>query len=209
MIDAWTGPDISSVNISGAVPYQLVTVAVEGRASLPSSGSVRLPSQPAAGAVVFTNLTDQPVKVPQGTGVRATAASIAGLRFVTTRPGELPAGPGSTLQLPVQCVTPGPQGNLPAGVLGAIEGLLGTQLSVANPEPTVGGSERLEPIATQNDRRKLAEQLSLSLEKTALQEIQYLLKPRRSLDHHQPEIAEELSIRPTSRKSSCLPTSLA
>ena len=177
LIDAWTGPDVTSVNISGAVPYQLVTVAVEGRLSLPSTGSIRLPSQPASGAVVFTNLTDQPVKVPQGTGVRATASTIAGLRFVTTRPGELPAGPGSTLQLPVQCVTPGPQGNLPAGVLGAIEGLLGTQLSVANPEPTTGGSDRLEPIATQNDRRKLAEQLQLSLEKTALQEIQTILDP--------------------------------
>ncbi len=177
LIDAWTEPDISSVSLSGAVPSQLITVAVEGRDSLSASGSVRLPSQPATGSVTFTNLTDQPVMVPAGTGVRATAASVAGLRFVTTREGEVPAGPGATLELPIQCITPGPQGNLPSGFLVAIEGLLGTQLSVANPDPTSGGSDRLEPIPTQNDREKLAERLRLSLEKTALQELQDLLRP--------------------------------
>jgi hypothetical protein len=172
LIDAWTGPDITSVNISGAVPSQLISVAVEGRDSLPASGTVRLPSQPAAGTVTFTNLTDGPVQIPLGSGVRGTAADIAHLRFVTTRAGEVPAGSGQTLQLPVRCVTPGPQGNLPAGALVAIEGLLGTQLSVSNPEPTSGGTDRLEPIPTQTDRHKLSERLHQALEKTALQEIQ-------------------------------------
>ena len=136
LIDAWTAPDIDSVNISGALPAQSVSLAVEGRDSLPASGSLRLPSQPAAGTVTFTNLTDQPVEIPQGSGVRGMDPGIARLRFVTTRPGEVPAGAGQTLQLPVECVTPGLQGNLPAGSLAAIEGLLGTQLSVTNLEPT-------------------------------------------------------------------------
>ena len=177
LIDAWTGPDIDSVNISGAVPSQLITVAVEGRDSLPSSGSLRLTTQPATGAVTFTNLTDQPVKIPLGSGVRGLDAAIARLRFVTTRPGEVPAGSGQTLQLPVQCVTPGPQGNLPAGSLVAIEGLLGTQLSAVNPQPTSGGNDRLLPIPTQTDRSKLAERLRQALKKTALQEIQSRLDP--------------------------------
>jgi hypothetical protein len=177
LIDAWTGPDISDVNISGAVPSQRISLAVEGRDSIPSSGSIRLPSQPATGTVTFTNLTDQPVKIPQGSGVRGTAAAIAHLRFVTTRSGEVPTGSGQTLQLPVQCVTPGAQGNLPAGSLAAIEGLLGTELSAINPEPTSGGSDRLEPIPTQNDRHNLAERLQLALEQTALQEIQSQLNP--------------------------------
>jgi len=172
LIDAWTGSDITNVNISGAVPSQLISLAVEGRDSLPSSGSVRLPSQPATGLVTFTNLTDQPVSIPSGSGVRGTAPAIAHLRFVTTRAGEVPAGAGQTLQLPVQCVTPGLQGNLPAGSLVAIEGLLGTQLSVSNLEPTSGGSQRQLPVPTQADRSKLAERLRLALEKTALQEIQ-------------------------------------
>jgi hypothetical protein len=99
------------------------------------------------------------------------------LRFITTRAGQVPAGAGQTLQLPVQCTTPGPSGNLPAGSLSAIEGLLGTQLSVANPDPIGGGDERQLPIPTQADRRKLAERLRLALEKTALQEIQGQLSP--------------------------------
>ena len=131
LIDAWTDPDIDSVNISGAVPSQSISLAVEGRDSQPASGSVRLPSQPASGTVTFTNLTDQPVEIPPGSGVRGLAAEIAHLRFVTTKAGEAPAG--GSLPLPVQCTTPGLQGNLPAGSLTAIEGLLGTQLSVDQP----------------------------------------------------------------------------
>lgn len=177
LVDAWTGAEINSVNISGAVPAELISVAVEGRDSLPASGTVRLPSLPASGTVTFTNLTDQPVKIPQGSGVRGTEVKIASLRFVTTRAGEVPAGSGETLDLPVQCVTHGPQGNLPAGTLVAIEGLLGTQLSAVNPSPTSGGSDRVLPVPTQTDRYNLAGRLRLALEKTALQEIQGQLNP--------------------------------
>jgi hypothetical protein len=175
LIDAWTGPEIDSVNISGAVPSQSISLAVEGRDSLPASGTVRLPSQPASGTVTFTNLTDQPVDIPLGSGVRSLAAENAHLRFVTTKAGEAP--PGGTIQLPVECTTPGPQGNLPADSLMAIEGLLGTQLSAINPNPTSGGNERRLPVPTQADRLKLAERLRLALEKSAEQEIQDQLEP--------------------------------
>ncbi len=94
---------------------------------------------------------------------------------MTTKAGEVPAG--GSLPLPVECTTPGLQGNLPAGSLTAIEGLLGTQLSANNLEPTSGGSERQLPIPTQTDRRKLAERLRQALEKSALEEIQGQLEP--------------------------------
>jgi hypothetical protein len=175
LIDAWTGPEIETVNISGAVPSQLISLAVEGRDSLPASGTVRLPSQPASGTVTFTNLTDQPVEIPEGSGVRGLAPAIAHLRFVTTKAGEAPSG--GTIQLPVECTTPGLPGNLPAGALTALEGLLGTQLSATNLEPTGGGSERQLPVPTQADRLKLAERLRQSLERSALQEIQGQLEP--------------------------------
>ena len=191
LIDAWTGPDIDSVNISGAVPSQLISLAVEGRDSLPASGTVRLPSQPASGTVIFTNLTDQPVEIPLGSGVRGLAAAIAHLRFVTTKAGEAPAGAGQTIQLPVECTTPGLQGNLPAGSLTAIEGLLGTQLSAANLEPTSGGSERQLPVPTQTDRQQISRAAAPGAGKERPAGNPEPAQARRPVDPRQPEAGED------------------
>jgi len=177
LINAWSSPEIERVNIGGATPSRLVAVSVEGRDRLPASGAVRLPSQPAAGVVTFTNLTDQLVEIPKGSGVRGLSTENAGIRFITTQAGQAPAGSGQTVDLPVQCAMPGPRGNLPAGALSAIEGMLGLQLSAVNPSPTRGGADQLLPIPTRADRLKLADQLRLALEKTALLEIQQQLNP--------------------------------
>jgi hypothetical protein len=98
-------------------------------------------------------------------------------RFSVARGGELPAGPGETILLPVVALSPGSQGNLPAGSLIAIEGMLGTQVSANNPQSTLSGSDRREPMPSASDRRLLAERLHNSLEETAVQELQDGLAP--------------------------------
>ncbi len=69
-------------------------------------------------------------------------------------------------------MTPGEAGNLESGQLAAIEGLLGTQLSVANPEPIRGGANREEPAPSLQDRQNLRERLKAALEKSAVEEIE-------------------------------------
>jgi hypothetical protein len=169
LIDAWSSPEVGQVNLAGAVPAHRVKVTVEGRDSLPASESLRLPDRPAVGEVLFTNLTDQAVKLPVGTVVRSMGKHAQ--RFATTRAGELPAGPGTSLALPVRALAPGKSGNLPAGSLTALESLLGTQVSVTNPSPTRQGSDRLEPVPSAGDRQQLAERLQNTLQDTALQEL--------------------------------------
>jgi len=168
-------PEIVSPGLSGAVPARNVKVIVEGRESVPVTGVVLLPDRMAIGYVTFTNLTDQAVDVPEGVVVRTLVDASPGedtLRFSVTQAGTIPAGTGNTLVLPVRSLTPGSRGNLPSNSLVALEGLLGTQLSVTNPEPTSHGTERRELIPTEEDRRKLAAMLQESLEHTALKEIQ-------------------------------------
>jgi hypothetical protein len=175
VIDAWTAESVGSVeagaaNLSGAVPSRQATVIVEGRDSLTTSGSILLPDQAAIASIVFTNLTDQPVDIPLGTVVRGQGENPA--RFSITRLGTLEAGPGITLTLPARALAPGSQGNLPAHTLTAIEGLLGTQVSADNPQPSASGSDRQMPAPSAEDRRQLVLRLGHALEQTALSEVE-------------------------------------
>lgn len=174
-MDVQAGTEINEIDLTGAAPAHWVEVTVEGRDSTPASGTLRLPDQPARGEVQFTNLTDQAVSIPEGTVVLSQGEQAQ--RFRVTRGGELAAGPGETILLPVIALSPGSQGNLPAGRLVAIEGLLGTQASVSNLQATRMGSDRTESMPTAEDRRLLAERLRNSLDETALKEIQAQLGP--------------------------------
>jgi len=166
----YADPEQEQVNLSGVVPARLVSVIVEGRDSEKSSGSMILPQEAAVGLARFTNLTDQKVSIPAGTIVRTPGAN--GIRFATTESGEAPSGPGQVVSLKIRAVVPGKSGNLPAGLLRAIEGQLGTQLSVSNPQATLGGSERSVTAPSPADRLRLTERLMASLHSTALDNLQ-------------------------------------
>lgn len=162
-------PAAERINYSGVVPARPLSVVVEGRQSAIPSGSAFVPDQYATGEVVFTNLTDQPLTIPTGLIVRTVGEE--GVRFSTTRSGEVAAGPGITLTLPVRAVTPGPAGNLPPNSLIAIEGDLGLRLTTTNPEPTRGGSQHPAPFPSASDRKNLYSHLESQLRQTALDEL--------------------------------------
>jgi len=163
-------PDIASIQLTGQVPLRKINVIVEGRDSLPAISRQSFPDHSASGSALFTNLTDQAVEIPTGTVVRSLGD--APQRFRVSSPGTIPSGPGQSLALPVSSLVPGPSGNLPAGSLVAIEGQLGTSLSVTNPQPTINGTERLLPVPEDADRQELADRLKQSLQITALAEME-------------------------------------
>ena len=168
-------PDLDEMSISGAVPARRRAVVVEGRDHLPVSGSILIPDHPASGWVRFSNLTDQLVKIPTGTIVLSPLEE--SLRFRTTLSGNLAAGVGETLLLPVQALEPGKLGNLPPDSLTAIEGSLGTSASVTNPGAISGGTERKTQAPSENDRRELRNRLYEALRQTALEELRSELAP--------------------------------
>lgn len=162
-------PDVETINISGEIPAHRVSVIVEGRDTLPASGSIRIPDRPAIGYVTFTNLTNQSVPIPEGTVVRSQSPNA--IRFVVTQAGTLSASPGESITLPVRSLTLGKSSNLPQGSIEAIEGPLGTMLTVANSEAMRHGSDRLELAPTATDRQELLHRLQNALESSALTEI--------------------------------------
>ena len=165
--------DLERPEISGSIPANWISVTVEGRDRIPASGFMRVPRRMATGRVQFTNLTDQPLTIPEGTIVRTDGPD--GFRFTVTKSGQISAGPGTSISLPVRCLTPGPKCNLPTNKIVAIEGILGTQVSVNNPFPTRNGDESQEPAPNQEDRENLFSELQKALEKTALLELNDLL----------------------------------
>jgi hypothetical protein len=129
-----------------------------------------MPQKHASGQIIFTNLTESPVAIPDGTVVGSAADPP--VRFKTTRGGTVPAGVGRTLSLPIVALLPGSSGNLPAGALIAIEGQSGANLSATNRTATRGGSDQSMAIATDANRQTLSESLEASLRQTALKELQ-------------------------------------
>jgi len=173
-IEIIADPNIESMNIMGIVPAHPIEIVVEGRGDLPVSGSVQLPDQPAIGYVRFTNLSDETVTIPEGTIVRIQDETA--YRYRITESGTIQAIPGTTLDLPIKALSPGKIFNVQTESINAIEGHLGTQLSVTNLYPIQHGSDRIEPAPTDIDRVELFEQLKGSLEDTAIREIQSSLE---------------------------------
>jgi hypothetical protein len=70
------------VNLSGGMPAHVLSVVVEGKDQLTSSGYAHAPEGYASGEVLLTNLTDQEVELPAGTIVLTAGAAPA--RFAIT-----------------------------------------------------------------------------------------------------------------------------
>jgi hypothetical protein len=114
---------------------------------------------------LFTNLTQQAVTIPAGTVIR-TAGEEPG-RFVTTRAGEVLAGVGEMLEVPIEAVDRGLAGNVDQETVVVVEGRLGLSVSVTNPEPLTGGREVPSVQASEADRRRAKNQLMRNLEEQA------------------------------------------
>jgi hypothetical protein len=120
------------------IPSHRLQVDVEGSLQVPTQGKVSSPTATAVGAATFTNRGQEEVVLPEGTGLRTTDSR--SLRFETTERALVPAGIGSQVVVPIRASAPGPEGNVPAEAIGAIEGTLGLQVTVSNAQATKGGA---------------------------------------------------------------------
>ncbi|MBW8011584.1 MAG: hypothetical protein FVQ83_10150 [Chloroflexi bacterium] len=168
-LEVEANPLIPSYNLSGALPALAVKVVVEGRDSLQTQDTIQIPYQTATGRITFTNLTDQPVSVPEGTVIRSVQDETP--NFITTVSGELSGEVQETLNLPVEAMNPGVAGNLPRDSLLVIDGYLGLSVSVSNQEAISGGSDRTAPAPSSQDYIDLKSQLIESLSLNAIEEI--------------------------------------
>lgn len=181
---------LNSVNLSGELPVHWTNTIVEGRASLPTTGSINVPTDYATGEVVFQNLTDQAILVPKDTIV-STEDFVH--RYKTQRSVRVPAGSGVEIVAPIQALEPGTSSNLSTGRIKAIEGEIGVSLIVDNTSPIAGGSLSQSPAPSDSDRKDLKKQLIVTLTENASLEIEGSLEPGDKILTSQPELVSVIS----------------
>ncbi len=146
-------PSLRSSSSADRIPALTVRTRLREEMRVPTTGTTFVPSEPARGTVLLTNLANEPVTVPAGTGLRASG--FEDFRFLTLDSVIVPAGAGSAASAAVVAAEPGSRGNLPAGAIDAVEGPLGILLRVTNPEPTAAGTDAARPAVALADRARL------------------------------------------------------
>jgi hypothetical protein len=167
---ATASAEITKIDLQGRLPARQASLILEQTKTIPATGSISLPDSRAKGTVQFRNLTTSAVAIPAGTMV--SDQSEPAFLFTTTVAANIPAGFGKTINVTVQAVKPGSGGNLPADSLVAIQADLGASLSVTNPEPLSGGSDRMATIPTNTDRAALHTALMADILDTCRTELQ-------------------------------------
>jgi len=160
-LDVTLDPEAPLAINSGIIPSSREMITIAGGLSCSTSSYTSVPTEYASGAVEFTNLSSEPITIPSATGVRTTGETA--IRFQTTEVASLPGGPDTTTLVPVKSLEPGRSGNVAPDSILAIEGLLGLEVSVRNPEPTTGGLERLSTAVSEADHTRLQQDLTETL----------------------------------------------
>ena len=173
-IQVFASPNYAAVNPNGKIPATINSIIVERSAQSASTGKVVVPDKAASGVARFTNLNPMAVNVPRGTILIAYSVQV--VRFEVTDDLTVPAGSGQVALAGIQAVKAGSSGNVDAGQIRAIEGSLGLQLTVTNPDPTQGGSDRTVSSPTQADYTQLRQGLLKTLDQAALQDFQSRLQ---------------------------------
>jgi hypothetical protein len=161
MISLSASSKVITVNLGGSLPARMSSMIVESSKTTKATGLVSIPKNRAQGLAHFRNLSTTLTGIPAGT-VISTQTSPP-IRFATTMDAVVAAGIDETVDVPIQAIEAGSMGNQEAGKIFAIEGELGTSLSVNNIIPTGGGSDRTAAIQTAADRSQLLAALQTDL----------------------------------------------
>jgi hypothetical protein len=140
-----------SVSVTGQIPVQAISAIVNADQSLAITSQISVPKSKSKGVARFTNLSQGEVDLPAGTVV-ATESSI---RFATLNDTRLPTSIDQFVDVPIEALEAGAQGNVPADTITIVEGPLGLSISVTNPIATKGGANSQLIGASDQDRAKL------------------------------------------------------
>ena len=158
----------------GGLPARLATTQVSGTHTLPVLTRSAMATGKASGVAQFQNLSTAPLLVPAGTVVYSALPDV--VRFVTLQDAQLDMAANNVVQVPIEALEAGQQGNVPAAAIEAAEGSLSASVSVTNPEPTAGGVSDEQNVPSEADRNQLKADLEQSLRAKAQAAIEATLQ---------------------------------
>jgi hypothetical protein len=149
------------------VPAQTLSVQVSGDARTKTTGRRPEPAGKARGGVVFINMTNRQINIPQGTLVSTATGN--NVQFGTLSATAL--GPNGRAFAQVEALLPGPDGNARAGTVTRVEGPLSLSVAVSNDSGFGGGTTAPQPVVTEEDKTRLQAQLFEELKKQAFDKL--------------------------------------
>jgi hypothetical protein len=152
-----------------------ISIHLELTARRNTSGFISVPIAYAKGTVILTNKSTRTLDLPAGIRV----SSKSGVFLETIAGVIIPAG--KTQPVLVRAVKPGTSGNLGAGGVDHVDGLLALSLQATNPEPISGGEQAWRSAVTQADLDGLRSTLSEQVRQQAELGMQNLAAAGRTL----------------------------
>jgi len=162
------GPNIEAVNLSGKLPTEPFSIIVEGRASIPTSGSTLYPVNNTKGRALLTNLSESSITLKKGAIFRSSDDPKK--RYETIESMIIEPGDDERIQAALQALSPGESSNLKANSILILEGPDSISITAINPLPLSGGKDILVPAVDLVDQRELYRILESQLRITALEE---------------------------------------
>jgi hypothetical protein len=144
------------------------TLTLNGETTIPSTGSQQVPELKAGGYVTITNLTSREVAIPSGTIINTL--SNPPIRYKILEKVTIPAEE-AIAKIAVEAVDPGESGNTDANSITSLDGSLGLQIEVTNPDPMTGGSNKIYQAVAEADISQAADKLKKIL--TSQAEIEF------------------------------------
>jgi hypothetical protein len=162
-----------SMSLAGLIPAQTLSMAVNAEQSLAVTNEISVPKSKSKGVARFTNLSQGEVNIPAGTVI----ATVSSARFVTLNNTRLPAGIDEFVDVPVEALEAGTQGNVAADTITIVEGPLGLSVAVTNPSLLKGGMNSQLIGATDADRAKLRKVVMDNLRRDAESKLRAQIAP--------------------------------
>lgn len=182
-------PDLETADYTrGAVPARLLRVDNSWQTDVATTGTIAVPNASARGTVLFVNLQDQEVIIPAGTRVSTSGGS--NIVFQTITEATVAGVAGSTAEVDVIAIEPGPQGNVAVNLINRIEGSLATQLEVRNLEAMEGGAVHEVAAVSEADQTRLRAQVLQYLQALATSEMTAQLTEREFLAQESLRVAD-------------------
>ncbi len=157
-LSATTNPQDKAHNTAAS---ELLTYTASATGNGTATGTTKQGNSQATGTAIFTNKGTQQVDIPTGTTV-STSGGTGSVVFLTIADALIPGN--SSIPIPIQAQSQGPQGNVRAGTITEITADGYTKiaqannvptttlnLNVTNTAPTSGGGAANTPAATKND----------------------------------------------------------
>lgn len=153
------------------IPARIVEAEVEQIGEIATVDKRDAPDAPATGVIRLTNQAAAAQEILPGAVVRTSTGTT--IRFRTTATVTLPAGVGSTAEVTIEALEPGPVGNVPAATINVVEtSSLRGKVNVINEQPTQGGGVKQVGVVTRADMDRLKAQLLQQLQERAFVELQ-------------------------------------